>query len=75
MILTASALLVKLVGALYKIPLQNLIGGLGMSYFNTAYMLFNLLYAVSVSYTHLDVYKRQCADHAPSGRSASPGAA
>ena len=49
MILTASALLVKLVGALYKIPLQNLIGGLGMSYFNTAYMLFNLLYAVSVA--------------------------
>ena len=49
MILTISALLVKLIGMLYKIPLQNLIGGLGMSYFNTAYMLFNLLYAVSVA--------------------------
>lgn len=49
MILLAATGLVKLIGALFKIPLTNLLGGEGMGYFSTAYGLFNPMYAVSVA--------------------------
>ena len=49
LILMAAAVGVKVVGALFKIPLSNLIGGEGMGYFNTAYGLFTPVYALSVS--------------------------
>lgn len=49
MILTAATLLVKLIGALFKIPLTNILGGVGMSYFVTAYELFNPIYALTVT--------------------------
>lgn len=41
--------LVKMIGAFFKIPLANLLGGEGMGYFSTAYGLFNPVYAVSVA--------------------------
>ena len=37
LILAASALIVKLIGAFFKVPLANIIGGSGMGYFMTAY--------------------------------------
>lgn len=49
LILMAATAAVKLVGALFKIPLSNLLGGEGMGYFNTAYGLFAPIYALSVS--------------------------
>ena len=49
MILTAATLAVKLIGALFKIPLTNILGGVGMSYFVTAYELFNPIYALTVT--------------------------
>ena len=49
MILTAAAVAVKILGMLFKIPLQNILGAVGMSYFNSAYSIFTPIYALSVS--------------------------
>ncbi|WP_040196140.1 putative polysaccharide biosynthesis protein [Candidatus Soleaferrea massiliensis] len=49
LILVAATIVVKLIGALFKIPLTNLIGGTGMGYFMTAYTLFNPIYALSIA--------------------------
>ena len=39
----------KVVGALLKIPLGNILGGLGMSYFSSAYSVFGPIYALTVA--------------------------
>lgn len=49
MVLAAGTIVVKLIGALFKIPLTNILGGVGMSYFNVAYDLYYPLYALFVS--------------------------
>ena len=49
LVLAAGTVAVKLIGALFKIPLTNLLGGVGMSYFNVAYDLYYPLYALFVS--------------------------
>ncbi len=49
LILGGSALLAKVLGALFKIPLTSLLGGTGMGYFSCAYGLFLPLYAVLVT--------------------------
>ena len=49
LILTVATVIVKIIGALFKVPLTNMIGGVGMGYFNSAYHLFNPLYALSTS--------------------------
>jgi len=46
-ILTAGILVVKLIGALYKIPLGNIISEAAFSDFNTAYYIYSLLIVVS----------------------------
>lgn len=48
-LLLLSAVVVKLIGAFYKIPLTNRLGGEGMGYYMTAYSVFNPVYAVSVA--------------------------
>lgn len=48
-VLIFSALLTKLAGALFRIPLANLLGGTGMGYFSGAYGIFMTVYAVSVT--------------------------
>lgn len=48
-VLVLSTVTVKIIGALYKIPLTNLLGGVGMGYFMSAYGLFNPIYAMSVA--------------------------
>ena len=48
LILMAATVVVKVIGALFKIPLANILGGGGMGYFMTAYSLFNPLYALSL---------------------------
>ncbi|MBQ8515898.1 MAG: polysaccharide biosynthesis C-terminal domain-containing protein [Ruminococcus sp.] len=45
----ASAAIAKIFGALFKIPLTNLLGGIGMGYFSCAYGLFLPVYALSVT--------------------------
>ena len=46
MILIIANIVIKLVGAIYKIPLKNLIGADGMGIYNTAYMPFAFLLMV-----------------------------
>ena len=48
-LLTASTVIVKIIGLAYKIPLISILGAEGMGYFNTAYEIFALLCGVSTS--------------------------
>ncbi|MGN1480776.1 putative polysaccharide biosynthesis protein [Porcipelethomonas sp.] len=48
-ILIASAIIAKGIGALFKIPLTNMLGGVGMSYFSCAYGLFLPVYALTAT--------------------------
>lgn len=48
-ILMISAVAAKALGALFKIPLTNMLGGVGMSYFSCAYSIFMPVYALSVT--------------------------
>lgn len=48
-ILTLSTITVKLIGALFKIPLANILGGVGMSYFVSAYDIFTPIYSLTVT--------------------------
>lgn len=49
LILAASALIVKLIGAFFKVPLANILGGAGMGYFMTAYDLFNPVRSLAIA--------------------------
>ncbi len=44
-----SAAAAKLLGAVFKIPLTNILGGVGMSYFSCAYSLFMPVYSLTVT--------------------------
>lgn len=46
-ILAVGLIIVKLIGALYKIPLGNILGEAGFSDFNSAYYIYSLLITVS----------------------------
>ncbi len=46
-ILTFGTILVKLIGALYKIPLNRIIGNEGFGHFNVAYSIYNVLLMIS----------------------------
>lgn len=48
-ILSLSGLVVKLLGAIYRIPLTSLIGTEGMANYNIAYGVYNLLLAISLA--------------------------
>ena len=47
--LTASALLVKIIGLLYRIPMLSYLGTEGMGYFNTAYELYALFCVIATA--------------------------
>lgn len=49
LILIASAAVSKVIGAIFRIPLANMLGGEGMGYFSAAYGIFMTVYAVSVT--------------------------
>ncbi len=48
-ILFVSMAITKIVGALFKIPLANLLGGTGMGYFSTAYGLYSPIFALTAA--------------------------
>lgn len=48
-ILFASMAITKIIGALFKIPLANLLGGTGMGYFSTAYGLYSPIFAITAA--------------------------
>lgn len=42
-ILASAVVIVKLIGAVYKVPLNNILGEVGKTYFDTAYLIYNFL--------------------------------
>lgn len=48
-ILSATAVLVKIIGFVYKIPLLNILGDAGASYFQVPYQIYAVLLAVSTT--------------------------
>lgn len=48
-VLTCANILVKIIGLVFKIPIQRLIGDEGMGYFNVAYNIYSWLYLVSTA--------------------------
>ena len=48
-ILSSAGLIVKIIGAIYRIPLTNLIGTEGIGYFQPAYQVYNLVLVVSLA--------------------------
>lgn len=49
LILTVSTAIVKIIGAVFKIPLANIIGTEGMGYFSTAYNLYNPIFTLATA--------------------------
>ena len=56
-ILAVAVAVVKVIGALYKIPLGNILGAEGMTHFNTAYNIYSVLLAISTAGLPLAVSK------------------
>ena len=48
-VLAAATAIVKIIGAIYKIPLQNIIGKTGFGYFGTAYSIYEILLMISTT--------------------------
>lgn len=48
-ILTAAVVITKIFGAIYKIPLGNILGTEGIAYFNVAYNLYNVFLTLSTA--------------------------
>ena len=48
-VLAIATIVVKLIGAVYKIPMNNLLGTEGYGYFTGAYAVYTPLYAISMA--------------------------
>lgn len=48
-VLAMATIIVKIIGAFFKMPLSNLLGGVGGSYFSAAYTIFNIIYSLAVA--------------------------
>ena len=48
-VLAIATILVKLIGAVFKIPINNLLGTEGYGYFTGAYAVYTPLYAISMA--------------------------
>ena len=49
LILAVATLMVKVLGAIYKIPLANILGGLGGGYYSTAYDIYLPVYSLAMA--------------------------
>ena len=63
-ILTAAVVVVKLIGAAYKIPLSNILGSAGQTYFDTAYQIYNFLLTFSTAGLPLAISRMTSQAHA-----------
>lgn len=61
-ILAAASLLSRVIGLLYRIPLTNILGDLGMDYYSTAFDIYNILLIISSYSLPLAVSKLVSAD-------------
>ena len=66
-ILTFGTILVKVIGAIFKIPLGNVIGEAGMGYFSAAYALYLPVYTLSAA-GFPSALARQVAENTAMGR-------
>ena len=48
-VLAAAGLMVKVLGAIFRIPLGNMIGDVGMGYYQPAYYIYNLFLVLATS--------------------------
>ena len=62
--LAAAVAIVKLIGAVYKIPLGNIIGDEGKAHFTVAYNIYNLLLTISTAGLPLAISKLTSEAHA-----------
>ena len=53
-ILAVSGILVKFLGAFFRIPLANYIGSVGMAYYSPAYYIYGL-YGIAASCKYYDL--------------------
>lgn len=63
-ILAAAVAIVKIIGAFYKLPLNNILGSQGKTYFNTAYYIYNVLLTISTAGLPLAISKMTSEAHA-----------
>jgi len=49
LVLTISNLLIKAIGALFKIPMNHIVGDQGMGYYSSAYTIYTFFYMVSTA--------------------------
>ncbi len=70
MLLFAAMAVTKIVGAIFKIPLANILGGTGMGYFSAAYSLYSPVFAVTAAGIPT-VLMRQTAKNIAAGRCAN----
>lgn len=66
-VLMASMIIVKIIGAVFKIPLTNILHESGMGYFNSAYTIYTTVYALTVTGLSAAV-ARMVAENATRGR-------
>ncbi len=67
MILLCSTILVKIIGAVFKIPLSNLLGEVGRGYFYKAYDIFTPVYTLAMAGLPIAV-SRIVAEHYTAGK-------
>lgn len=48
-VLSASNLLIKIIGAVFRVPLTNIVGVTAMGYFSSAYNIYNLLLSIATA--------------------------
>ena len=63
-ILAAAVVVVKIIGAVYKLPLNNILGGAGKTYFDTAYRIYNFLLTFSTAGLPLAISRMTSQAHA-----------
>lgn len=63
-ILAGAVVAVKLIGAVYKLPLNNFLGDTGKAYFNVAYNIYNVLLTISTAGLPLAISKLTSQAHA-----------
>lgn len=63
-ILAAAVVVAKIIGAVYKLPLNNILGGAGKTYFDTAYRIYNFLLTFSTAGLPLAISRMTSQAHA-----------
>lgn len=62
-ILATAVVIVKIIGAIYKLPLQNILGEDGTSHFTVAYNIYNVLLTISTAGLPLAISKMTSEAH------------